>query len=133
MHDPRQEQRKYVAFWIAVGGTSAVVVALWAMILPTQLQRVRLEAQKDRSRWGVVDDGGGAKVKTFNELMAEQRTTLDEIEKRVSPSGTQEPASAASIGAAAKIEELKAKIQAASEKHSTEETPRNIPVEPPRP
>jgi len=129
MHDPRQEQRKYVAFWVAVGGTSAVVVALWAMIVPTQLRRVRLEAQKDRSRWGVVDDAGGEKVKSFSELMEEQRAALDEIEKRVDPSGVP----AASIGTAAKIEELKAKIQAASEKHSTEDAPRNIPVEPPRP
>lgn len=130
MQDQHQEHRKHVAFWVAVSGTSAIVVALWAMILPTQLRRIRLSAQQDKSRWGVVEDTQAKeKVKPFAEIMAEQRATLDEIEKRAQPNDT----AIAPNTVTSKIEDLRAKIEAAAQKHSSENSPQNIPVEPTQP
>jgi len=121
MSDHKEEQHKHVAFWVAVSGTAAVVVALWVMILPTQLQRIRMQAQDDRSRWGVVTEEGES-VKPLGEILDQQRAKLDEIEQRVIGERTKDDAESAD-----RIRELRAKIEEASQKNELPE-PEEIPA-----
>jgi hypothetical protein len=109
MSDPK-DQHRHLALWIAVGGTAAAVVALWALILPTQIRRVRLEGERDRSRWTVLGEDGQSVQKSFSDIMAEQRARLDEIEAKMRETV------AAPDAAQAQVQDLTAKIEAAGAK-----------------
>jgi hypothetical protein len=49
-----ERRRRVIALWLAVGGSMAVIVAVWALVLPWQLGSVVGSARLDSSRWSVV-------------------------------------------------------------------------------
>lgn len=117
MPEPREHHR-HIALWIAVGGTVAAVVALWALILPTQMRQIRLVSDKDRSRWSVVasDEGERMKAKPLGDILQEQRAKLDELEVRMREAVT------GGTAAQAKVDDLTAKIEAASKEQAKTDT-----------
>lgn len=75
-------QKKRVTLWVAVGGTMAVIVTLWALQLPSQMARMRTQSQGPVSRW-IPSDGPQAeeeKPKTLQEVIAEQREQISDLE-----------------------------------------------------
>ncbi|MEY4744436.1 MAG: hypothetical protein RL272_381 [Candidatus Parcubacteria bacterium] len=108
MHRRHDEHKRHLALWIAVGGTMSVIVVLWVLILPMQLQGQRFNGMRDAARWNAARGDGAAEAPTLAEVLAKQRRQLEAIEK-----GQQ----AKTTGAAAKIDELRAKIEAASQKN----------------
>lgn len=99
--------RKHLAMWIAVGGTMAVIVVLWLLILPMQLREQRFTGLRGATRWYTAEDGWTetAPQQSLTEVLAEQRRRLDAIELNTG---------AAVGGNAKKIEDLRAKIEAST-------------------
>ena len=52
-----REFQVHVRMWIAVGVTTAAVLAVWAFLLPTQLRRISAGAEGDRARWTTLTTG----------------------------------------------------------------------------
>jgi len=115
-----QEHRKHIALWVAVGGTMAVIVALWVLILPMQLQDSRFLGMRGAARWnGVHVEEGGNNGPSFGDVLAKQRRRLLDIEKKTGTS-TQD--------ATVKIQELRAKIEAANQKNEAPAAPAPAPA-----
>lgn len=100
--------RKHFAMWIAVGGTMAVIVVLWLLILPMQLSTQRFTGLRDATRWYTAEEGWAATEAqpSLAEVLEEQRRRLDAIELNTG---------AAVGGNAKKVEDLRAKIEAANQ------------------
>lgn len=118
------EKKKHLALWGAVAGTMVVVMALWAMVLPTQMQELELAREQNRDRWQVAEESESAVIKSFAEVLGEQREALKEIEARMGRAESQPE------GAAAKLDELKGKFEAASHSKTEESTDQDISEEP---
>ena len=103
-----EHHRKHIALWVAVGGTMAVIVALWVLILPMQLQDSRFAGFRGASRWSAVAPDESDTQPTFTEVLSRQREVLLDLEKRA---GTSQD------DTSLKIQELRAKIEAASKKN----------------
>ncbi|HSD12760.1 MAG TPA: hypothetical protein VLC10_04325 [Patescibacteria group bacterium] len=108
MQQRHDEHKRHIALWVAVGGTMAAIVTLWVLILPLQLRGMHFSGAADAARWNATR--GETTAASFEDVLAQQRRQLDAIEKNT---GT-----AAQAGSAAlKIDELRAKIEAASKKN----------------
>jgi hypothetical protein len=103
-----EHSRKHLALWIAVGGTMAVIIALWVLILPMQLADMKFSGVGDAARWYTTQvDATGGPQPTFSEVLAQQRRDLEEIERQTTTES--------SGNSSAKIEELRAKIEASND------------------
>src|SRR5512142_2167974 len=111
MQHRRDEHKRHIALWVAVGGTMAVIVALWVLILPMQLQDMRFAGVRDAARWNAARSADAPESgTTLDDVLAAQRRKLQAIEQNVGSVN-------ASGGAALKIDELRAKIEAAAKKN----------------
>ncbi|HTM67670.1 MAG TPA: hypothetical protein VL426_00065 [Candidatus Binatia bacterium] len=119
-----EHHRKHIALWVAVGGTMAVIVALWVLILPMQLQDSRFAGFRGAARWSAARADEPSSKPTFSEVLSAQRRTLQDIEKRTGTS---------SGDTSLKIQELRAKIEAASKKNEIEPPPAPAPAATPAP
>lgn len=119
-----EHHRKHIALWVAVGGTMAVIVALWVLILPMQLQDARFAGLRGAARWSARPAEESDAKATFSDVLAQQRKTLLDLEKRTgtSPGDT-----------SLKIDELRAKIEAASQKNQVTPSPAPAPAPAPAP
>ena len=86
----------------------AVIVALWVLILPMQLQDARFAGFRGASRWSAAAPDESGTQPTFSDVLSQQRKTLLDLEKSVgvTPNDT-----------TLKIQELRAKIEAAAKKN----------------
>lgn len=119
MHPQNPEvHRKHLAMWVAVGGTMAVIVVLWLLILPMQLSQQRFTGLRDATRWYTAEDGWTAtdEQPSFAEVLEEQRRKLDAIELNTG---------AAVGGNAKRIEDLRAKIEASGSTNAAPATNQN--------
>ena len=108
MQRRHDEHKRHVALWVAVGGTMAVIVALWVLILPMQLSDSRFLGLRDAARWNAAgSDAGDDPSPTFEEALAQQRRQLRAFEESISETKND---------SVTKIQELRAKIEAASQK-----------------
>jgi hypothetical protein len=87
------DDRKLIALWLAVGGTMAVIVALWILILPSQLAqdgRINLNV----SQWYAARQNDvRPQQKSFSQVMAEQEAQLNAMDQ----SQTTQPTNADSV------------------------------------
>ncbi len=124
MQHRRDEHKRHIALWVAVGGTMAVIVALWVLILPMQLQDMRFAGVRDAARWNAARSADAPESgTTLDDVLAAQRRKLQAIERNVNANGQ------ANTSAALKIDELRAKIEAASQKNEAA-PPTNAPANP---
>ena len=114
-----EHHRKHIALWVAVGGTMAVIVALWVLILPMQLQDMRVAGFRGAARWSAQAPEERASAASFTDVLAQQRRTLLEIEKKAGTSADD---------TSLKIQELRAKIEAASKKNEVAPAPAPAPA-----
>lgn len=108
MQQRHDEHRRHIALWVAVGGTMAVIVALWVLILPMQLSDTRFLGLRDAARWNAANGDDGSTEPTFQEVLLQQRRQLESYERSAGISAE------TSVD---KIEELRAKIEAASKRN----------------
>jgi len=105
--------RRHLALWLAVGGTTAVIVVMWFLLLPMQLGDVRLPNAKDLSRWSVKTEVA-PEVRSFDENLRLIRERLTELTQQSATAPVSEPQTV-NID----IEELRFKLEAASIKNET--------------
>lgn len=80
----RNHRHKHVATWVAAAGTLAVIMALWAMLLPTQLGGNNSFGIKNAPSWlagraqGETVNNTGA---GFQEALLRTQATLDKMEE----------------------------------------------------
>lgn len=110
--------KKHFAMWIAVGGTMAVIVVLWLLILPMQLREQRFTGLRGATRWYTAEEGWAANAEqpSFAEILEQQRKRLDAIELNTG---------AAAGGNAKRIEDLRAKIEASNGTNAAPATNQN--------
>ena len=117
-------QKKHLVLWTAVGGTTAVIVALWAFVLPQQLARFS-SASGDGSltRWMSAQQpaDSGEKQQTFMEVLQAQRARLDAV--------ANSQASAGKTGNNVNIDELRAKINSALNTNAASNANLNAPTD----
>lgn len=106
----RDEHKRHIALWVAVGGTMAVIVALWVLILPMQLSDMRFAGVRDAARWNAARGADADSGTSLSDVLATQRRRLEAIEKNTAATGQQGSATL-------KIDELRAKIEAAAKKN----------------
>ena len=114
-----EHHKKHIALWVAVGGTMAVIVALWVLILPMQLQGSRFIGMRGAARWNAAGADDGQAESSFVDVLARQRQRLLDIEKTTGT--TRQDASL-------KIQELRAKIEAASQRNEAPSAPAPAPA-----
>lgn len=118
----RHHRRKHLALWIAVGGIMALVVTLWALLLPTQFELGRSSVAKDSDRWYALQKED-QKRKSFHEALDDIGERLGEIESEQRMRLRAEQATEPSPAIRGEIDALRTKIEAASKKN--ELTPRD--------
>lgn len=99
--------KKRLVLWASVGGTMAVIVALWAFVLPHQLAKFSAEAKDDSSlsRWISERKADGQEAnQSFVELLQRQRDRLNAVERNQREAGN------TNANNAIDIDELRAKI-----------------------
>jgi hypothetical protein len=110
--------RKHVVMWAAVGGTMLVIVALWVMILPSQLAQTG-RSEMNFSRWYQArTEDTKSDRQSFSEVMAEQKAQLDALENSQKTNTSIEEAKNVQ-----KIDELRAKIDAATNANANTNAP----------
>ena len=76
-------QKKRLALWASVGGTMAVIVALWAFVLPQQLGKLASHSgDGSLTRWMSVRQSAvdpGEQSQTFSEMLQKQRDRLNAV------------------------------------------------------
>lgn len=83
--------KKNATLWLAVAGTMAVVVTLWLLQLPSQLERLEQSAASPVSRWGVRERSEAPEEKkTLGEVIEEQRRELEKMQQQVQAEATAE-------------------------------------------
>ncbi len=97
--------RKHLALWLAVGGTMAVIIAMWLMLLPMQLNDTRLPNAGDLSRWSVVRSAKD-QTRSFEDNLRAIRQKLNELTQ----SSQQIQPSPVNVD----IQQLRQKLEAAS-------------------
>jgi len=118
--DPQPEKdRKLTALWLAVGGSVAVIVALWFMLLPMQIGELRLPSAKDLDRWHTLKPAADT-VKSFDENLRLIRERLGQL-----TNSTQAPAPANKPATVVDIEQLRQKLEAASQRIESQATNTN--------
>jgi len=105
----REHQRKHFATWGAAIGTLVLIVAFWALLLPTQLGGVKSFGIRNAASWlSAKNAPSGADEPTFQEALDRSRAMLDKIENGQRVQAQQETAV---INEASQLRE---KIEAAS-------------------
>lgn len=99
--------RKHLALWLAVGGTAAVIVVMWFLLLPMQLGEVRLPNAKDLSRWSVVQTAK-EQTRSFEDNLQAIRQRLTELTQK------SQAASVQPQQVNIDIEQLRQKLEAAA-------------------
>lgn len=113
----RHHRRKHLALWTAVGGTMALVVTLWAVLLPTQFELGRSSAAKDSDRWYALQKED-QKRKSFHEALDDIGERLGEIESEQRMRlRAEQAATEPSPAIRGEIDALRTKIEAASKKN----------------
>lgn len=80
-HHDREHRRKHLATWVAATGTLAVVVALWAMLLPTQLGGIEAFGMKHSPSWMRSQEAAQEEsAPTYQEALDRMRSMLDKAE-----------------------------------------------------
>lgn len=116
-----EHSRKHIALWVAVGGTMAVIVALWVLILPMQLRDLSFTGVRDAARWYTTEvEATGGPQPTFSEVLRQQRLDLEEIERQATTE--------TSVDSSAKIDELRAKIEASNNANAPAAPPADQPA-----
>jgi hypothetical protein len=89
MRQPLDHHQKRVAMFVAVGGTTAVIGALWLLVLPMQLDGATRLGAARAARWGNADDAGPKTERTFTQIIEEQKMQLQrlEAERETTPEG----------------------------------------------
>ncbi len=103
---PAGHAKKQLALWLAVGGTMAVIVTMWVLLLPMQLSDIRLPSARDLSRWSVVKSAK-EQSRTFDENLRAIRQKLNELTQT-----SQQQAQPAPVNI--DIQQLREKLEAAS-------------------
>ncbi|MEK9151870.1 MAG: hypothetical protein AAB692_00735 [Patescibacteria group bacterium] len=97
-HDP-DEGKRHLALWLAVGGTMAVIVALWAMLLPAQMGDFSFFGARQNADWESIRAKSAASRQEFSDSLARLKNRLDNV--------TDPKAQAAAAG----VEALKQKLE----------------------
>lgn len=105
--DPHRAPRpgNHLMLWASVFGSMAVIIGLWVMLLPSQLSRPQdtEPSQWSSARVGQTEDGPG-----LIEAIRMHGKSLEDLERKFR----------ANARSAAQINELRAKIEAASKKET---------------
>ncbi len=99
--------KKRLVLWASVGGTTAIIVALWAFVLPHQLAKFKADSSGDASlsRWISERKADGQdSSQSFVELLQRQRERLNAVARNQLEAGNTNASNAINI------EELRAKI-----------------------
>lgn len=77
----REHHQRHVVLFVATGGTLMLVVALWVMILPTQIGSGRGIGIKSAASWIKTAPGEQADTpRSFGEVMSRLRQNLNDFE-----------------------------------------------------
>lgn len=115
--DLRAYRRKHVALWTAVGGTMALIVTLWAILIPTQFELGRSSASRKADRWYSMESNE-ERQKSFSEALDTIGERIDGIEAdERARAQADRPQSASSPAVNGEFEMLRARIEAASKKN----------------
>jgi len=75
----RDQDRRHVKLWVFVGLSMAVIVTIWAMLLPAQLRSLQTVNSEDIRRWQVIKEENG--VVSFQEAFGELRGQLRKFDE----------------------------------------------------
>jgi septal ring factor EnvC (AmiA/AmiB activator) len=118
------EHKRHLVLWASVGGTAAVIVALWAFVLPHQLARFSAESSDDGSlsRWMTERKSGtsGDSSQSFSELLQKQRERLNAVARNQIETGN------TNANNGINIEDLRAKINSGLNANAATDT--NLPA-----
>ncbi len=67
--------------WVLVGLSMAVIITIWAILLPVQLRSLQPMNSEDIRRWQVIKEENG--TTSFKEALEQLRGKLREFEERV--------------------------------------------------
>ena len=114
----REVHKQHLVLWIATGTTLLLVIALWIMILPTQLSG---RGAKTTSSWLSPSnaDTDRAPAQTFSELMQAARQKLNTIEGQIRAQNTEQNA------VQTETARLRARIEGAAAANTAAETNTN--------
>lgn len=80
--DPRHDKNRgsrQVKLWLLVGSSTVVIIAIWAILLPTQLRSLQSVNGEDIRRWQVIKEESGAT--SFKEALGALRGRLKEFDE----------------------------------------------------
>lgn len=117
MKPGNEHHKKHVATWVAATGTLAVIVALWAMLLPTTLGGMESFGIKDSPSWMVLPEKADDEPTGFQEAFDRSGNLLDRMESDNRARVQREQAAAA---ANAEAELLRMKIESAAAQPATD-------------
>jgi hypothetical protein len=99
--------RKLIALWLAVGGSMAVIVVLWFVLLPVQIGDLRLPNAADLARWRTLAPASNTNM-SLDETLTQIRSRLEKLTNSSQPGPTQQP------NTVVNIEALRQKLEAAA-------------------
>lgn len=70
----KDQDHRHMKLWVLVGLSMAVIVTIWAILLPTQLRSLQTVNSEDIRRWQVIKEENGAV--SFQEAFGELRERL---------------------------------------------------------
>lgn len=78
---PQHDKDRHVKLWVLVGLSMAVIITIWAILLPVQLRSLQPMDSEDIRRWQVIKEENG--TTSFKEALEQLRGKLREFEERV--------------------------------------------------
>lgn len=110
--------KKKVAIWVAVGGIMALVVAMWVILLPTQLKDANLFGNADR--WQVYRPATEELSEGWSDTMDKWKVLLNEAAVQSDLDASNEP----SRVSATEIDKLKGRIEEAGSRNEVQSEPK---------
>lgn len=75
----KDQDHRHVKLWVLVGLSMAVIVTIWAILLPTQLRSLQTVNSDEIRRWQVIKEENGAV--SFQEAFGELRGRLRKLDE----------------------------------------------------
>jgi hypothetical protein len=118
--EPQPDKHKKVAaIWLAVGGSMAIIIVLWFLLLPMQIGDLRLPSAKDLARWHTLAPAADT-ARSFGDNLKQIQDRLGQL-----TNSAMAPTPAKQATTVIDIELLRQKLEAASRKIESQATNTN--------
>lgn len=116
-------RRRHLTAWFAAGGMFVAIVALWATLLPMQLEGGFTFGMKDSPAWQKFQSSTATQSAEFDRTVSDMRLQLDEIEATQLESARRDAAEAQALRLREKIEAAPSSVAPAVNGLESQPTP----------